>query len=423
MLILGGDASIFQKNSEHYSDEIVTSSCATIREKTRSEFDQNKSTRSENKMPGVQNSSLENESTAETKDEIVCLNQRICGTRSKNIALGVQNTSFEVKGTEETMKDIVDLNKRISDTRNENIVLEVQNSSLVKNTKETTYEMIGKSQRISDSDRDIIQKRKLLDEGEYCQTKRLKENERNCLTGNYKFIDERQNVGTENDQTNQKNSAVTEQSETDSKYNEKLGNVSSMHNNEVVGARQHNLCMKKEITGNQYMESEPKPKNSSVTVWSETDSKCNEKVRNVSTPKYELVSERQHNLCIEKETDQNSHACTMSVDKTNSEHDKDIYRTGAKCVTGGVQDNLGEGEDYHVLGAFRIKPGRGDRTLSMSCSDKIARWNVIGCQGALISHFVTRPVYFVSIITGRYVYHNFVYLKLLLNVGSFPWEK
>ena len=79
----------------------------------------------------------------------------------------------------------------------------------------------------------------------------------------------------------------------------------------------------------------------------------------------------------------------------------DIYRTGAKCIPGGKQDPLEVGMAYHTVGAFRIKPGRGERTLSMSCSDKLARWNVVGCQGALMSHFLVRPVYFDSFITGR----------------------
>jgi len=78
----------------------------------------------------------------------------------------------------------------------------------------------------------------------------------------------------------------------------------------------------------------------------------------------------------------------------------DTNRTGAKCVLGGKTDPEGEGVQYHSTGPIRTKPGRGDRTLSLSCSDKILKWNVLGIQGSLLSMLVKEPIFLSSIIIG-----------------------
>ncbi|XP_041795510.1 tRNA-specific adenosine deaminase 1 isoform X2 [Chelmon rostratus] len=79
----------------------------------------------------------------------------------------------------------------------------------------------------------------------------------------------------------------------------------------------------------------------------------------------------------------------------------DIHRTGAKCVPGGPADPLQPGVGYHSTGVLRVKPGRGEPTLSLSCSDKLARWAVLGFQGALLSHYLQGALYFNTVVVGK----------------------
>ncbi|KAJ3206660.1 tRNA-specific adenosine deaminase 1 [Entophlyctis luteolus] len=127
-----------------------------------------------------------------------------------------------------------------------------------------------------------------------------------------------------------------------------------------------------------------------------------------------LESSQEEEVRQKNEAKRKEYLCSINLESTQSakRSRRDGFNTSSPEAWNEFPEflsafDLSKGElvrgrnDYARVGVLRTKPCRADAemSLSMSCSDKLAKWNAVGISGAFLS-LLAAPVYLDGIIVG-----------------------
>merc|ERR1719499_2194950 len=111
------------------------------------------------------------------------------------------------------------------------------------------------------------------------------------------------------------------------------------------------------------------------------------------SPTPECFSETASTITERGDKEEGATAAKGEASRKSADSSRGMLRSKIECGMGTVPINP------KILIQTWDGVGAGDRLLTMACSDKILRWNVLGIQGALLTHLI-KPIYLKSITVG-----------------------